>query len=82
MFDLSTKKITEAMQKTSYNYKIAEYYQTLYMMTDQEKYSSKCIRISNCYKYFDIDLYKSGNDYYFNNSGLNFALSSGFVHKQ
>lgn len=58
MFELSTEKITEAMQKTSYNYKIAEYYQTLYMMTDQEKYKNKCMYISSCYKYFDIDLYK------------------------
>lgn len=57
MFDLPKDKILDAMYKVSFNYKIAEYYQTMFMMTDEDKYARKCVRISNCYKYFNIDVY-------------------------
>lgn len=60
-FTIDKKKLLEGEQRICQNYKIVEYYQTLYQITDQEKYVDKCHRISQCYKYFDVDLFKLQN---------------------
>lgn len=54
---IDKNRIYESIERVACNYKIAEYYEYLYQITDDEKFINKCRNISNCYKYFDVDYY-------------------------
>ena len=61
MFEIPKERLLDSLYKNSFNYKIAEYYQTLYMITDDDNYMRNCERVANCYKYFSIDMYLKHN---------------------
>lgn len=55
--DLS--RLQDGYDKIKTNYTISEYYQTLYRITDLDKYVSKAMHVAQCYKYFSVDFYRA-----------------------
>lgn len=55
--DLNTLK--EANDRVFSNHSISKYYYNLYKQDKDESYLNKHLRLDNCYKYFDVDIYKN-----------------------